>query len=78
MKLSKEFMEKEKARQEEQARRVAVGYLHVEIDQLIDRRVRANKTLKGKQIPRKAITQIKGYLIDNWIQEVYKALEVKE
>jgi hypothetical protein len=46
--------------------------LSVEIGRLIEMRVRQNPTLKGDKIPRKAIEEIKGLLVQEWIRDVYR------
>jgi len=46
--------------------------LSIEIEKLIEMRVRQNPTLKGDKIPRKVIEEIKGLLVQEWIRDVYR------
>ena len=73
MKRNDERYKKEMALWEKKARRDSeIDRLGIEIDQLIDQRVRQNKTLKGDQIPRKTIEEMKRLLVLEWIGYVYK------
>ena len=72
MTITSERRKKEFAVWEMKVRRdAAILHLQIEIDQLIDRRVRQNKTLKGDQIPRKADEEMKRLLVQKWIEYVY-------
>ena len=72
MTITSERRKKEFAVWEMKVRRdAAILHLQIEIDQLIDRRVRQNKTLKGDQIPRKAVEEMKRLLVQKWIEYVY-------
>ena len=72
MTITSERRKKEFAVWEMKVRRDSeILHLQIEIDQLIDRRVRQNKTLKGDQIPRKAVEEMKRLLVQKWIGYVY-------